>query len=69
MTKDTPHISDELIAYLEAKFPDRLPAYRKDEYELGRLVGAVDVVRHLKMARDLQRENILETTNVLLKGS
>lgn len=59
MTKE-PLITDELITYLESRFPDRLPPSRKDEYELGKLVGAVDVVRHLKSVRDKQRENILE---------
>lgn len=59
MTKE-PLITDELITYLEHKFQDKLPVERKDEYELGKLVGAVSVVRHLKSVRDRQRENILE---------
>lgn len=55
-----PQISDELIAYLEAIYPDKLPASFGGEFSFGVRVGEVSVVRHLKAKRDEQRENMLQ---------
>lgn len=55
----TPQITDELIAYLETIYPDKLPSDYRGEFAIGKLLGEVSVVRHLKMLRDEQRENML----------
>lgn len=54
-----PHIDDALIDYLDKIYPDHLPSNYRGEFELGKLLGEVSVVRHLKMIRDEQRENML----------
>lgn len=54
-----PQISDELITYLEQVFRDQLPRDYLGEFDMGTLFGKVEVVRHLKMIRDTQRENML----------
>lgn len=61
-----PIITDELIAYLDEVFPDRLPEKPLGEFGFGELFGAAKVIRHLKRIRDEQRENMLTTQ--LIKG-
>lgn len=61
-----PHISDELIDYLEKILPDKLPRNFPGEFMMGKLFGEVSVVRHLKALRDEQRENMLSSQ---LKGN
>lgn len=55
-----PQITDELIAYLDAIYPDKLPAKYGGEFSIGKLLGEVSVVRHLKNLHAEQRENILK---------
>lgn len=54
-----PTISDELIRYLDEICPDKAPDIAVDERKLWATVGAVGVVRHLKILHHEQRENML----------
>ena len=49
---DYPEISDKLIECLERDFPDKLPRQKISEYELGVLVGRMDVIDKLKVEKD-----------------
>lgn len=49
---DYPEISDKLIECLERDFPDKLPRQKISEYELGVLVGRMDVIDKLKIEKD-----------------
>ena len=49
---DYPEISDKLIECLERDFPDKLPRQQISEYELGVLVGRMDVIDKLKVEKD-----------------
>lgn len=54
-----PIVTDELINYLDRIYSDKLPSEYRGEFAMGKLLGEVSVVRHLKMIRDEQRENML----------
>ena len=49
---DYPEISDKLIECLERDFPNKLPRQKISEYELGVLVGRMDVIDKLKVEKD-----------------
>lgn len=54
---DPPVIVKALIDYLEDLYPDVMPNDLPSEFEHGKRVGAVMVVRHLKMVMKTQEEN------------
>ena len=54
-----PHISPELIAYLQELFPDKAPDINANERDIWASVGAVRVVRHLTALYDEQVEHQL----------
>lgn len=54
-----PHISQELIAYLQELYPDKAPDPSVIDRELWVNVGGVRVVRHLKQLFDEQVEHQL----------
>lgn len=49
---DYPEISDKLIECLERDFPDKIPRHQISEYELGILVGRMDVIDKLKIEKE-----------------
>lgn len=61
MASKAPIINPELIEYLETMFPDRVPDVQDPDRNIWMAVGAVSVVRHLKMLLKEQEKNILET--------
>lgn len=56
-----PPISQELITFLDARYPDKSPNPDDTERQIWRKVGNVEVVRFLKRLFEEQNENILET--------
>lgn len=66
MSNQCPPISDKLIAYLEATYPEYLPNKYEGEFQMGKLFGAAYVVRHLKSIRDEQREDMLDQSVLAL---
>lgn len=49
-----PHVSTELIEYLEKVYKDQVPRITATEREVWRQVGTVDVVRHLRSLHEDQ---------------
>lgn len=49
-----PHVSKELIEYLEKVYKDQVPRITATEREVWRQVGTVDVVRHLRALHEDQ---------------
>jgi hypothetical protein len=50
-----PMIDDDFIAYCARKFPNRLPDQYVDDFQLGKLLGVQEVIRHfvgLKLQQD-----------------
>lgn len=62
-----PHITDELIEYLESLYPDKAPELDWSDRLVWSKRGEVGVVRHLRHLHKVQNENILdgEMNNVL----
>lgn len=54
-----PHISQELINYLQHLYPERPPDINDTEREIWMHVGQVAVVRHLNMLLEEQIEHQL----------
>jgi len=55
-----PPIPPELLAALEARFPDRVPNPNDPDRLIWRKVGNVEVVRFLRETFEEQNDNILE---------
>lgn len=53
---ECPPITPALIRYLETNYPDVMPNDFPGEFEYGKRVGAVQVVRHLKRVMQEQEE-------------
>lgn len=51
-----PHITNELIAWLEEKFPNKLPDEPIEKDALALLIGNQQVIAHLKTIRDRQEK-------------
>jgi hypothetical protein len=49
---DYPEISDRLIECLDRDFPDKLPRQQLTEFELGMLVGRMNVIDKLKLEKE-----------------
>lgn len=45
----TYEISDNLLALLDEEHPDRLPVYEPSAYELGKMIGAREVIDKIKL--------------------
>jgi hypothetical protein len=58
--KPFPPVPPELLATLEQLFPDRMPATSLSHDEIREAMGAVKVVRLLRLKFEEQSENILE---------
>ena len=56
----SPPISQELITFLDARYPDQVPNPEETDRQIWRRVGNVEVVRFLKRLFEEQNENILE---------
>lgn len=54
-----PAVSHDLIAYLEAAFPDRLPPVGSAYVELERAWGRREVINHLKQVKEQLDNNVL----------
>lgn len=48
MKRNIPPITEELLEYLEATFPDKLPSNPQTEVAVARLIGRQDVIRKLR---------------------
>lgn len=48
MTAKLPYVPLELLEYLEALAPDRMPTSFENEFYLGKQVGRVEMVRKLR---------------------
>jgi len=59
-TKRLPIVSPELLAELEARFPDRMPDHTQSHQDISFKCGQVSVVRFLRSAFEAQTKNILE---------
>lgn len=53
-----PHITRELLDYLEAKFPNRIPSKSLSLEDLHRLQGQQDVIRKLRHVHDEQSKTL-----------
>lgn len=53
---DAPHVSDTLLAYLEEKFPDRLPRRSTSAEGMHELIGQQKLLDHLRTVNKAQRE-------------
>jgi hypothetical protein len=56
---EIPLISQELIDYLDAQFPDKCPNISDSKRKIWVGVGASLVVKHLQRIKEDQHENIL----------
>lgn len=56
-------VPQQLITYLEAVFPNRLPPEGTPESELWALWGQRRVVEHLKQKKEEQDNNVLQQTS------
>lgn len=59
--KKEPYIDDALIEYLDSIYIDRYPEPEVSERQLWINRGKIEVVRHLKRLREIQRNNLLGT--------
>lgn len=59
-TKRFPVVSKELLAELEARFPDRMPDHTLSHEDILFKSGQVSVVRFLRSAFEAQTKNVLE---------
>lgn len=55
-----PHVTPELIEYLEALYEDRSPDLNDADRKIWFRAGQVDVVKHLRRVFEEQQENILD---------
>lgn len=58
--RTAPPISQELVEYLDALFPDRCPDVSWNERKIWFVAGCVYVVRHLKQVQEEQCKTVLE---------
>ena len=56
---NAPPITQELIDYLDDKFPDKCPRITFTDRQIWVSAGSSDVVKHLRRVKDEQEENIL----------
>ena len=56
---NAPPITQELIDYLDDKFPDKCPRITFTDRQIWVAAGSSDVVKHLRRVKDEQEENIL----------
>lgn len=57
-----PPVSNEVLAELERRFPDRLPEAPSEPIDIIRYKqGQISVIRFLRTQFDLQNKNILES--------
>lgn len=54
--KKPPYVSKEILAWLNERFPNRLPSLTDSDREIWSKVGAADVLRHLQKLHDAQGE-------------
>ena len=54
-----PHISDELLAYMERLYQDKAPDIDASERQIWVNRGEVGVLRHFRRLHSDQRENML----------
>lgn len=53
-----PYISQEVISYLDKKYPDRVPNYTSSLDEVRLKMGQIGVVRHLKKLHQDQLKEV-----------
>lgn len=56
-----PPIPEDLLAYLEAVFPDRCPPLTTTDQEVRVLMGEQNVVKHLRAKFNQQNKTILKS--------
>ncbi|MEY3811009.1 MAG: uncultured phage MedDCM-OCT-S46-C10 [Pseudomonadota bacterium] len=57
-------ITQELLDYLEQKFPDKSPELNDNERTIWFKSGQSSVVKYLKQLKDEQSNNILSTSTI-----
>jgi hypothetical protein len=57
-------ITQELLDYLEQKFPDKSPELNDNERTIWFKSGQSSVVKYLKQLKDEQNNNILSTSTI-----
>jgi len=57
-------ITQELLEYLEQKFPDKSPELNDNERTIWFKSGQSSVVKYLKQLKDEQSNNILSTSTI-----
>jgi hypothetical protein len=55
-----PHVSPELVEYLENICPDQSPSLQTPDRQIWFNAGRADLVKHLRSILDEQSQNILE---------
>jgi len=54
-----PHVTDDLVEYLENVCPDQSPSLTTPERQIWFNAGKADLVRHLRSIWEEQQQNIL----------
>ena len=57
INKNYPYISDKTVKYFKEAFPDKLPTKQVSEFELGKLIGKQEIIRHLEFINKQQYES------------
>lgn len=57
-------ISDELLNLLQEEHPDCLPDFEPTAFELGKMVGARDVINKILLLTKPEFQNLLELKDV-----